>query len=273
MKNILTACAVLLHIIGYSQNDAPYKFSAKTDGIISVTLLASTATYFVLQQHNTALTSSDISGLSVGLIHPFDRSTVTEYNPNHAKISKQIATAGLIGSVGMQGLTVLAASTFSQSYKNHVAIAASMWLQTNIAAYVGAGICKTITHRVRPFVYNTNVPIKQKLTIDAQQSFFSRHTALTAANTFLAAHVVSSYYTPSSFTYSVWTAAAVIPAAVGYFRVSSGEHFTTDVMVGYVYGALCGLAIPYLHTQHKHEDSHVRINAVSPDYVSVSFVW
>lgn len=269
---MLILCAVALQLSVYGQ-DAPYKFSAKTDGIISATLLAGATSYFILQQNNTPLTSSDISGLNPGSIHPFDRNTAAVYNPNHAKISKQIAAVGVIGAVGMQGITVLAASAFSQSYKNHVAIAASMWIQTNIAAYVGAGISKSMTHRVRPFVYNANVPFDEKVTVDAQQSFFSRHTALTAANTFLAAHVVSSYYTPSSFTYSVWTAAALIPAAVGYFRVSSGEHFPSDVIAGYTYGAACGLIIPFVHTLHKNKDSHVRINVVNPQYLSVSYVW
>ena len=272
MKLILILCAFMIHFSTHAQ-DAPYSFSKKTDAIISTTLLAGTASYWFLQKNITPLTSTDIANLSTASIHSFDRNTTSLYNPNHTKISKQIAAVGFIGAVGVQGITLVAAATFSQSYKQHFGILATMWLQTNVAAYVGTGICKAATLRTRPYVYNLNAPLSEKTTADARQSFFSRHTSMAAANTFLAAHVISSYYTPSPFTYSVWTAAAIVPAAVGYFRVSSGEHFPTDVIAGYIYGAGCGLLIPYVHTLHKKDNSHVRINILSPEYVSVSFVW
>ncbi len=45
----------------------------------------------------------------------------------------------------------------------------------------------------------------------------------------------------------VWSGAAALPAAVGYFRIQAGQHFLTDVALGYVLGAGVGILVPELH--------------------------
>jgi len=50
----------------------------------------------------------------------------------------------------------------------------------------------------------------------------------------------------SDFDPVIWTTAALIPAITGYLRVKGGKHFPTDVVVGYVVGALVGILVPRL---------------------------
>ena len=45
----------------------------------------------------------------------------------------------------------------------------------------------------------------------------------------------------------VWGAAAVVPAAVAYYRIEAGKHFLTDNLVGYAVGATMGVVVPQLH--------------------------
>ena len=45
----------------------------------------------------------------------------------------------------------------------------------------------------------------------------------------------------------VWTGAAIIPATVGVLRVEAGNHFLSDVLLGYAMGAASGILIPELH--------------------------
>jgi membrane-associated phospholipid phosphatase len=42
-------------------------------------------------------------------------------------------------------------------------------------------------------------------------------------------------------------AAAVYPALVGYLRRDSAKHFRSDVITGYLVGALIGIGVPLLH--------------------------
>ena len=42
----------------------------------------------------------------------------------------------------------------------------------------------------------------------------------------------------------LYTAAAVPPLTVGYFRVESGRHFKTDVITGFIAGATSGILVP-----------------------------
>jgi membrane-associated phospholipid phosphatase len=47
--------------------------------------------------------------------------------------------------------------------------------------------------------------------------------------------------------YLLYGAASVPPLIVGYLRVKSLDHFPTDVGVGFMVGALCGVLVPEIH--------------------------
>ncbi len=108
-------------------------------------------------------------------------------------------------------------------------------------------LVKHSVKRPRPYVRNPAVPLDRKMTVDAQESFYSGHASQTAAMCFLSAHLFASAYPRSRWKPAVWTAAAGIPALTGYLRVRSGKHFFSDVLVGYAAGALTGWLIPRLH--------------------------
>ena len=122
--------------------------------------------------------------------------------------------------------------------------------------FITAGVThlsKRWVKRTRPFIFNENVPLEKKLGKDAQYSFFSGHTSITAATTFFTAKVFSDYFPESKWKCAVWTGAVTIPAAVAYFRVRNGRHFPTDVIAGYGMGAFFGYIIPHLHKKTNSE--------------------
>jgi membrane-associated phospholipid phosphatase len=108
-------------------------------------------------------------------------------------------------------------------------------------------LVKTSTLRVRPYVYNDEVPLDKKLDDEARQSFFSGHTSISAVNSFFLAKVFADYYPGSPWRPLTWGVAAAIPAFTGWMRVRAGKHFATDVMAGYAFGALLGYFIPHMH--------------------------
>ena len=108
-------------------------------------------------------------------------------------------------------------------------------------------LAKTSILRPRPFVYNDAFEEGNKTKPSARLSFFSGHTSTTSANCFFAAKVFSDYFPDSKLKPYVWTLAATIPAATGYFRVEAGKHYPSDVITGYAVGAAIGFLIPHLH--------------------------
>jgi len=112
---------------------------------------------------------------------------------------------------------------------------------------------KGIVKRKRPFVYNTTIPIEDKMASNGRLSFFSGHTAGVASLSFFTAKVFNDYYPDSKWKPVIWSAAAVIPATTGYLRVRGGKHYPTDVIVGMAIGGLVGVLIPHLHRKKKNK--------------------
>jgi len=104
-----------------------------------------------------------------------------------------------------------------------------------------------LTNRARPYVYSDTKSLNDKTSISATRSFFSGHVAATASATFFAAKAYQDFHPNSAAIPYIYAGAAILPAAVGYLRIKAGQHFLTDVLVGYGIGALAGYYIPELH--------------------------
>jgi membrane-associated phospholipid phosphatase len=99
--------------------------------------------------------------------------------------------------------------------------------------------------RPRPLAYNTRLSIPERTGIGMSKSFFSGHVSFSATATFFAAKTYTDYHHIKGLRRLLWYgAAAVPPLMVGYFRVESGRHFKTDVLVGFLAGASSGILVP-----------------------------
>jgi membrane-associated phospholipid phosphatase len=115
---------------------------------------------------------------------------------------------------------------------------------------VSAGITVLVKHAVarpRPYLYGGSVPLAERPHTDGLVSFWSGHTSVAAASSFACANLVQRSDASSGLKKATWVGAAVMPAAVGYYRIRAGRHFPTDVLTGYAFGALAGWAVPYFH--------------------------
>ncbi len=112
-------------------------------------------------------------------------------------------------------------------------------------------LTKDLARRTRPYAYHPDVPFSEKITQDARRSFFSGHTSVIATTTFFSAKIWTDCHPDSRWKPAVWAGAAVIPAAMGWFRVRGGRHFPTDVLAGLVVGGAIGWLVPRLHEVRK----------------------
>uniref|UniRef100_UPI0032173DED phosphatase PAP2 family protein n=1 Tax=uncultured Draconibacterium sp. TaxID=1573823 RepID=UPI0032173DED len=102
--------------------------------------------------------------------------------------------------------------------------------------------------RARPFNYNPDVPVEEKVANESRNSFYSGHVSSTAAASFFMAKVYSDYHPElGNKKYWLFAAAAVPASVVGLYRYKAMKHFPTDILVGFTVGAATGFLIPHLH--------------------------
>lgn len=126
-------------------------------------------------------------------------------------------------------------------------VIAGMALETFLITDGITNITKALTKRFRPFTYNLDVPLEDKLSNGARYSFPSGHASNTAALGWFTAKVYSDLFPHSKWKPVIWTLGIGLPAATSYLRYRAGKHFPTDVITGYALGAAVGYLVPHFH--------------------------
>ncbi|AXT57182.1 PAP2 family protein [Aquimarina sp. AD1] len=222
----------------FSQTDSPYETDLWIDGAWVTGAVGGSVYGFTLLLNKEGITEQELGNLNKDDIFFIDRWAAGNYSER----ASQISDIPFYTSFATPFLLLLNKNTRRDSGKLSVMLVESM---------ATAGALFTITaglvNRPRPLVYAEDAPLKDRLSKDSQRSFFSGHAAASAAATFFAAKVFSDYFPNSKAKPFVWAGAAVLPAVVSYFRVQSGNHFLTDVILGYAIGATTGILVPELH--------------------------
>ena len=119
----------------------------------------------------------------------------------------------------------------------------------------------TFQDKYRPIAYYDELPFDQRRSGNNRNSFYSGHVASSATATFFMTKVYSDFHPELGWKkYLLYTAAAVPPLVVGYLRVKSLDHFPSDVGVGLMVGALCGILVPEMH---RNKDKAVSVGTFS----------
>lgn len=254
MKNIKNAIVILLLLVastGKSQEikTSPYHTTFWGDGAWVVGGIAANAYGLSLIINKDDITEEELNELNEDDIIGIDR-WAAGYNSDSAS---KISDIPFYGSFFTPFLLLIPKETRGNAGQLSVLMLESV--STAGAIYtISAGL----VNRARPRVYDENLALDTRIDNDNQRSFFSGHVAASAATTFFVAQVLHDYFPDSAVQPFIWGTAAAIPAAVGYFRIKSGNHFLTDVLLGYAIGAASGVLIPNLH---KRKDSKLRASA------------
>ncbi len=136
---------------------------------------------------------------------------------------------------------------FDDKINDHTGQFLGIYLQTLATTATMYTITAGLVDRSRPYVYSTEAPDDRRRQNNGQRSFYAGHVAASATATFFAAKVYSDFNPDSPGKVWMWAGAAAIPAGVAYLRIEAGQHFLTDVALGYVLGAATGILVPELH--------------------------
>ncbi|GAB2769475.1 phosphatase PAP2 family protein [Salinimicrobium soli] len=221
-----------------STQDSPYKTSWKKDGIWLGTSLGLNAVGFVLVQNIEPLTEAQVQALDKDDVPKIDRWLAGRYS----KEADDLSYYPFYGSFAVPFIMML-----TDDYRGHAGQLSLLFVESMATTGALFTITAGSIHRSRPLTYNEDLPFDQRSEGSSRRSFFAGHTAATASATFFAAKIFNDFNPDSAARPYVWTAAALIPAWVGYLRSKAGKHFLTDNILGYGIGALSGILIPELH--------------------------
>lgn len=225
-----------------SSSKCPYeriwwKESGLIGGGMGLTLLG---LYF--QDKISPFTELEINNLSKEDVNRFDRGACSNWSPDADKVSTVFVVASTLSPFSL---------FLSENISKDAGTISTMYLETILLTFGGAGLSKGLTARTRPFAYNPDVSMDRKISgAKARKSFYSGHTALISSSGVFFATVYSDYYPKSKWRHYIWGGIIGSISLVGYLRVKSGMHYPTDVLAGTVMGSLTGYLVPYIHKQN-----------------------
>lgn len=231
---------ILLFLIGYMgiHAQSPYKFRYAVDVPIISVGLGGVLGGFIHEKKRDHLEPIDLVGLDRMNISNFDRNPTYYWSPKSAHWSDAVMYTSMASP-----LLFLAGERSRKDFGMVAAISAEVFLLNTGITY----LTKELVQRKRPYVYNPDAPLEEKLEKGSTQSFFSGHTSTVASASFSFAMMHHHYYPDSNLKPLVWFLAGVLPMATAILRVRAGKHYWTDVLIGYGVGASIGVGVPLLH--------------------------
>ncbi|GAB3893556.1 phosphatase PAP2 family protein [Spirosoma agri] len=220
-------------------SDSPYQLSTGREAILLGAGVATFGTSVLLDKAVDPLTPAEVAALNRDDINAFDRSATRNWNPSIAKVSD----ITLFSNVALPVLLTLGTKPMRQDMKT----IGVMYLETLLFANGVESTVKAISQRPRPFVFNPDVPLEQKLNRDARQSFFSGHATTAFATAVFTSEVFRHYFPESKLKAVVWVGTLGLASATCVMRYESGRHYYSDLLVGAAFGSLVGWGIPKLH--------------------------
>jgi len=122
-----------------------------------------------------------------------------------------------------------------------------MYAETMLLTHAVKDFIKSLTFRARPYMYFEGYPQKDVDSGDWNNSFPSGHTMQAFAAAAFTSFVFAVYFPRSLWNIPVSAGSYALAATVAVLRLSSGNHFVTDVLAGAAFGTVFGIGIPLLH--------------------------
>jgi membrane-associated phospholipid phosphatase len=236
-----------------SINEKPYRVSLKYELTGSVVFM--TGSYFGFRQLDKLanFTEADLAKLDINKINAFDR-PVASYDPN--KFFKAQTRSDFFLNFSIASPVILALDKYVRRQWLELI---TLYLATHaVDNTIYFGLAYSI-RRPRPFTYNKNIPVGERIGDAKSNSFFSGHVSFSATSTFFLVKVYTDIHQIKGWKrLALYTAAAIPPSLVGYYRVQGARHFRTDALLGLLIGSSSGILIPELH-RHAKSNKHLSL--------------
>lgn len=231
--------ALLLNVLAMNAfAQKPYQLAGSREAVLVSGGVAGIGVSYLLRPNTPAFTPQQVAALDAGQIPGFDRFAVRHYSAAARRGSDVL----LFASTALPLLLLIDPAVRRDAPTVGVVVGEVLLVNTALTT-----LTKELAHRPRPFTYNPNAPLADKLERDARLSFFSGHTSTAAAACFATAKIWTDCHPSSSWKSVVWISATAVPLTMGYLRMKGGKHFLSDVLAGFAVGAATGWLVPQLH--------------------------
>jgi len=230
-----------LFVFAFYQNinaQSPYKLSWGKESIILGTGLITAVAGSAIDNRVVPLTQTDLNQLNRNEVNSFDRSATNNYSASVAKTSDYLLYSCIVSPVLF---------TAGKKTRSNILTIGVMYVETTLFSYFLPSLGKGGVQRIRPFAYNAEAPLDEKLTSEAKRSFFSAHATISFASAVFLSTVYSNYYPGSKWKPYVWGGSLLAAGSIGVMRYVAGAHFPTDILIGAAVGSAIGYLIPRLH--------------------------
>ncbi|WP_052184158.1 phosphatase PAP2 family protein [Psychroserpens sp. Hel_I_66] len=238
MQRILVIILILLSLnINAQQSTSPYEWDWTRDGIWTGAALAGSAGGFLIIQNKEPFTELELENFrnNIDDINGIDRWAAGNFSEDASKISDIPFAISFAAPFAL---------LLDGKANDHAGQLFGIYIESLATTSTLFTISAGLTNRARPYAYSEEAPLNRRLSTSATRSFYSGHVAATSTATFFAAKVFQDFNPDSRAIPYVWAGAALLPAAVGYYRIEAGQHFLTDVLLGYTLGGIGWLLYP-----------------------------
>lgn len=248
MRHLLICFLALIcaQIIVAQNGSSPYEWKWARDGVWTGTALGLTATGLIIIQNKEGFTDEELERILANQenINFLDRWVAGKDSQKASDISDIPFFISFAAPLALM---------LEDNVNDNFGTVTGMYLQSLATTSALFTLSAGLTKRARPYVYSDESTWDRKKTITATRSFYSGHVAAVATATFFTAKVYQDFNPGSPAIPYIWIGAAALPATVGYLRMQAGQHFLTDVLLGYTMGALVGILIPEMHKKNNQD--------------------
>ena len=124
----------------------------------------------------------------------------------------------------------------------------TMYAETLFLANGTKELLKDSVIRPRPYNYFEGAPKKDIKEEDWCRSWPSGHATLSFAGAAFTTFVFARYFPDSNWKWVVAGTSYAFAVTTAILRMSSGNHYFTDVLTGAAIGTLYGILVPWSHT-------------------------
>ena len=219
-----------------------YKLNKKKESIHIATGLVLNGVGLALLYDTPDITTQVQLNLERQKVNPFDRFALDKRSNGADRLSDFLA----------YGSVILPAITYGIKLENaHWRNASVMYFETALYNLALTNIVKYSVRRERPYVYSEMLSEGEVYNHRGSASFYSGHTSFASSNAWFAALIFHDAFPDSEWVPVMYGAAIVVPVSTGIARVYAGEHFPTDVLVGYIMGAATAVAVVRSHRDQR----------------------
>ena len=184
-------------------------------------------------------------------VNPFDRAFMHSYSKNRDKAADFLLVANLLSPA------ILVLTDKEEWFTCGLMYAETLLISNGIKE-----LTKLAVNRSRPYMYYdaATYPKDDVEEGDWANSFPSGHSTMAFASATFTSYTFWNYFPDSPWKIPVTAGCYTMAAGVAVLRLSSGNHFMTDVLTGALIGSATGILVPWLHHfNSKQEDIKVSL--------------